>query len=98
MPILFVHPEKHFTYLTPITPSLEEVLLIPFHMHGKPVGTIWAVIHERDRHFDLEDKRVLENLSIFAASAYQVLVNEGILETILKKPPLPPGITVPKAA
>jgi hypothetical protein len=39
-PLLFVQPERHFTYLRPITPPLEEVLLIPFHVGGKPVGTI----------------------------------------------------------
>ena len=41
-PVLFVHPERHFTYLTPIAPPLEEVLLIPFHIDGNAVGTIWA--------------------------------------------------------
>ena len=45
-PMLFVHPERHFTYLEPIHPPLEEVLLIPFHVDDKPVGTIWAVIHD----------------------------------------------------
>lgn len=97
-PILFLHPEKHFTYLQPITPPLEEVLLIPFHMDGKAVGTLWAVIHEPGRHFDAEDKRLLENLSIFAASAYQVLVKEGILETVLRKKIIPPEIPASHAA
>ena len=97
-PVLFQHPERHFTYLKPIAPPLEEVLLIPFHMNGKAVGTIWAVIHELDRRFDAEDKRLLENLSAFAASAYQVLVNEGYLESILKNPLAPPPGTLPNAA
>jgi hypothetical protein len=97
-PVLFIHPERHFTYLMPITPPLEEVLLIPFHLNGKAVGTIWAVIHEPNRHFDAEDKRLLENLSIIAASAYQVLVNEGILETVLKNLPVPSVVNAPKAA
>jgi hypothetical protein len=92
MPILFIHPERHFTYMAPIAPSLEEVLLVPFHMDGKAVGTIWAVIHQPDRHFDAEDKRLLENLSIIAASAYRVLINEGILKTILKQTSVPPGV------
>lgn len=96
-PILFIHPERHFTYLEPITPSLEEVLLIPFHLDGKAVGTIWAVIHEPGRHFDVEDKRLLENLSTIAASAYQVLVNVGILETVLKTKPAPSCNSVPQA-
>ncbi|MEK7954245.1 GAF domain-containing protein [Luteolibacter soli] len=82
-PVLFIHPERHFTYLQSISPPLEEVLLIPFHSDGKPVGTIWAVIHEKDRHFDAEDKRRLENLSSFAASAYQVLVSTGALKAVL---------------
>jgi hypothetical protein len=57
-------------------------------MDDKAVGTIWAVIHEPDRHFDLEDKRLLENLSTIAASAYRVLVDEGLLETVLRKKPV----------
>jgi GAF domain-containing protein len=81
--VLFQHPERHFTYLAPITPPLEEVLLIPFYMNDKPVGTIWAVIHEKGRQFDPEDKRVLENLSKFAASAYSVLTSNGAIEPLL---------------
>lgn len=82
-PVLFRHPERYFGYLTPIEPPLEEVLLIPFHMNGKPVGTIWAVIHVKDRHFDAEDQRLLENLSQFASSAYQVLADAGSLDPLL---------------
>jgi GAF domain-containing protein len=82
-PVLFLHPERHFTYLEPITPPLEEVLLIPFHMDGKAVGTIWAVIHQKERKFDAEDERVLVNLSAFAASAYKTLVLNRQLEPIL---------------
>jgi hypothetical protein len=56
-------------------------------MDGKPVGTIWAVIHEKDRHFDAEDRRLLENLSSFAASAYRVLVSNGALDAVLEIKP-----------
>jgi GAF domain-containing protein len=86
-PILFRHPERHFGYLAPIEPPLEEVLLIPFYVNGKAVGTIWAVIHEKDRHFDAEDQRLLENLSQFAASAYRVLVEAGSLDPFLNLQP-----------
>jgi len=84
-PLLFVHPERHFTYLQPILPPLEEVLLIPFHVDEKPVGTIWAVIHNPDRRFQSEDRRLLENLSAFAASAYKVLARVGALEPLLSR-------------
>jgi GAF domain-containing protein len=81
--ILFKHPERHFGYLEPISPPLEEVLLFPFHVDEKPVGTLWAVIHTRDRHFQLEDRRLLQNLSAFASSAYAVLARSGTLEPFL---------------
>lgn len=83
-PVLFVHPERHFTYLSTIQPPLEEVLLIPFHLDAKPVGTIWAVIHEKNRKFDAADKRVLEDMSTFAASAYRILLDAGALEPIIR--------------
>jgi GAF domain-containing protein len=86
--LLFVHPERHFTYLIPITPPLEEVLLIPFYMDDKPVGTIWAVIHEKHRKFDSEDRRLLESLSTFAASAYRALAKSGELEPLLRVKPV----------
>jgi hypothetical protein len=52
-------------------------------MDGKVVGTIWAVIHVKNRHFDAEDKRLLENLAQFAASAYRVLAEAGSLHPLL---------------
>ncbi len=84
MALLMVHPERHFGYLGTITPPLEEVLLIPFYMGGKAVGTIWAVSHTVGREFDEEDLRVLECLSAFAASAYQTLAKMGLLEPLLR--------------
>lgn len=83
---LMRHPERHFTYLQPIQPGLEEVLLVPFHIDGLAVGTIWAVIHDEGRHFDAEDKRLLESLSTFAATAYRTLARNGMLESMLRKP------------
>lgn len=88
-PVLFLHPERHFTYLKPIRPALEEVLLVPFRVNGKAVGTIWAVIHEPGRRFDSEDLRLLKNLSGFAASAYRVLTETGALKRILDALPRP---------
>lgn len=81
-----LHPERRFTYLKPIQPGLSEVLLAPFHVDGKAVGTIWAVIHEDGRQFELEDKRLLESLSAFAASAYRTLDRMGLLKTVLQRP------------
>lgn len=83
--LLMQHPERHFRYLEPIRPPLEEVLLIPFYMDGRAVGTLWAVIHEPNQKFDAEDRRLLESLSTFAAVAYQTLARSGSIEPLLRK-------------
>lgn len=84
-PVLFLHPERHFTYLQPIQPALEEVLLIPFHVNGKAVGTIWAVIHRQNHKFEPEDRRVLTELSGFASAAYRVLADVGAIGPLLQQ-------------
>jgi GAF domain-containing protein len=84
-PVLFIHPQKYFTYLEPIKPSLEEVLLIPFYVSGKAVGTIWAVIHNPAHKFEQEDRRLLQNLSEFASTAFKVLVSVGAVESLLHR-------------
>lgn len=81
--LLMVHPERHFAYLAPITPALEEVLLVPFYQDGRAVGTLWAVLHDRLRQFDSEDRRLLESLTSFASAAYQSLARSGSLKPIL---------------
>lgn len=81
--LLLSRPERHFTYLKEIRLPLEEVLLVPFYVDGEPVGTIWAVIHEPDRKFDAEDRRLLESLSTFAGAAYRTLSAIGALEPML---------------
>lgn len=72
-PQLFVRPERHFTKLASITPLIEEVLMIPFHVKGKAVGTVWIIAHDERRKFDAEDLRLITSLSKFAAGAYQML-------------------------
>src|SRR4030095_14073196 len=53
----------------------EEGLLVPFYVHGKAVGTIWAIAHNDRRQFDAEDLRLLESLGRFASAAYQALTS-----------------------
>jgi PAS domain S-box-containing protein len=72
IPLLFTHFERRYPYLLPVTPPAVECLLVPFHVEGKAVGTIWAIAHDDRRKFDLEDLRQLVSLGTFASSAYQV--------------------------
>ena len=71
--LLFSHPELDFDYFAPVTPLVEEALLMPFYVNGKAVGTVWVVMHDLSRRFDSEDLRLMTDLGAFAASAYQAL-------------------------
>jgi len=69
-PLLFRHFELRYRYLPPV----EECLLVPFHVRGRAVGTIWAVTQTQTAHrFDREDLRILQSLGSFASAAYQVM-------------------------
>jgi PAS domain S-box-containing protein len=71
--LLFSHPERDFDYFTPVTPLVEEALLMPFYVDEKAVGTVWVIAHDTSRRFESEDLRLMTNLGTFASSAYQVL-------------------------
>src|SRR5262245_20955205 len=75
LPMLFSHWERRYPYLSPATPLAEEGLLVPFHVNGKAVGTIWAIAHTDRRKFDGEDLRLLESLGRVAAAAYQAVAS-----------------------
>jgi PAS domain S-box-containing protein len=75
IPMLFTHWERRYPYLSCAMPLAEEGLLVPFYVGGKPVGTIWAIMHSDRRKFDAEDNRVMASLGKFASSAYQALVH-----------------------
>jgi signal transduction histidine kinase len=53
-------------------PRFVEALLIPFHHHGRPIGTVWVVSHNAERNFDKEDERVVRVLSRFASAGWQL--------------------------
>jgi PAS domain S-box-containing protein len=72
---LFKHFERRYTYFLPITPLIEECLLVPFYVGGKAVGTIWAIMHSDRRKFDVEDERLMNVLGQFASLAYQTLAS-----------------------
>jgi PAS domain S-box-containing protein len=71
-PQLMTRPERVFNYLVPVKPHMEEVLLIPFSVEGKTVGTIWVMSHDKNRRFDAEDLRLMKSLGAFASAAYRL--------------------------
>jgi PAS domain S-box-containing protein len=80
MPLMFRHVERRYDYFLPVTPPVEECLLVPFYVQTKAVGTIWAIAHSDRRKFDAEDMRQLVSLGRFAASAYQAIESLDLLE------------------
>jgi PAS domain S-box-containing protein len=72
--LLFSHPERDFEYFAPVTPLVEEALLMPFYMNGNAVGTVWIIAHDQNRRFESEDLRLMTDLGTFAASAYQAML------------------------
>jgi len=84
-PQLMHMPIRHFP-LIPMEPRIVELLLIPFHDHGKPVGTIWIVAHNEERKFDREDERIVRSLAQFASAGWQLVkASEAAIESNRKK-------------
>ena len=73
IPMLFTHWERRYPYLSEAVPLADEGLLVPFHVNGEAVGTIWAITHSNCREFDAEDLRLLESMGRFASAAYQTI-------------------------
>ncbi len=79
--LLMVGPGQAFKTAAQVTPAIQEVLLVPFHIDGRPVGTVWA-ISQGEKKFDAEDARVITDMSELAALAYHVLTKLGDLELL----------------
>ena len=79
---LMAHLDRHYTYFAEVQPHIEEALLIPFHVRGEAVGTVWVLSHDQTRRFDAEDARVMTAIAEFAAAAYQALSGTLAMKSI----------------
>ncbi|MEH2400054.1 hybrid sensor histidine kinase/response regulator [Nostoc sp.] len=68
-PLLFSYPERYFTYLQELKPTIVECLVVPLLIANQPLGTIWIVSHDQHRQFDGEDLRLMKSLANFTAAA-----------------------------
>jgi len=80
--LLFSHPERDFDYFAPVTPLVEEALLMPFYINGNAVGTVWIIAHDQNRRFESEDLRLMTDLGTFAASAYQAVLSLNAIQAV----------------
>lgn len=53
-------------------PRFVEALLIPFHDHGRPIGTVWIVSHSLERKFGKDDERIVGLLARVASVGWQL--------------------------
>ncbi len=81
--LLMVEPGTVYKTAAQVEPPIREVLLVPFHVDGRAVGTVW-VISQSAKTFDAEDARLVTNISELAALAYQTLTKMGDLELLSK--------------
>ncbi len=79
-PILMINMVHYYGYVSQLSSPPHEVLLVPFHAEGKPVGTVWVVSHDDSRKFDTEDLRVLRSLTNFASVAVRAFARTNELE------------------
>jgi PAS domain S-box-containing protein len=72
-PLLFLQPQRFFADLRAADPPIEEALLVPWIVDGKPAATLWALQHRPGSRFDSEDLRLLESLSRLAAASWSLV-------------------------
>lgn len=79
--VLMNRADRLYPAMRGLEPATYEILLAPFYLHGKPVGTVWVIAHDPERRFDAEDARLLGSLSRFASAAYQMIAALDQAET-----------------
>ncbi len=61
-----------------------EALVVPFHVEGKPIGTLWVRAYEDHRKFDSEDERNVRTLAQFASVSWQLWQARATAEAAAK--------------
>lgn len=71
-PILLSRPEREFTYLARLQPTIFEVLMVPLYDDARrPLGALWVAHHDPVAGFRGNDVRILEQLAIQMVLALQ---------------------------
>lgn len=82
---LMVRPSRQFKVMDEPDLTVEEELLAPFMLDGEVVGTLWVATFDPNRHFDAEDRRLLESLALFASTAWQRHLTEESARKAIEK-------------
>jgi DNA-binding CsgD family transcriptional regulator len=80
--LLYENGVQDFPAAADLRPEIVEIILAPFHVGGRAVGTVWALCHDPSRRFEAEDMRLLKSIASFASLR------------IFTPPLVPPGSSV----
>lgn len=70
---LMQRPVRHYPYISQLDMPIEEALLAPFTIDGKPQGTVWAVSRDATKSFHQADAHTLVELAAFVSDSTTVL-------------------------
>jgi RNA polymerase sigma factor (sigma-70 family) len=77
-PMLYSYPARFFTYFKEVDTTIVEGLVIPMYAEGQPVGTIWIISHDEQRHFNAEDVRIMTSLGSFVSASLRLALTRRI--------------------
>jgi two-component sensor histidine kinase len=84
-PVLSLHPERFYNWISDANIVLPEVLLVPLYLGGKkPLGTLW-IVAPSEGHFDSGHARVMTELAAFVGIAVRMLLTEQRLKDALEQ-------------
>ena len=82
-PVLSLHPERFYNWISDANIVVPEVLLVPLYFGGgDPTGTLWIVAGE-EGHFNSDHARIATELASFVSSALKMLQTEKRLQHAL---------------
>jgi two-component sensor histidine kinase len=84
-PVLSLHPERVYNWISDANIVVPEVLLVPLYLGGKePLGTLW-IVAPTEGHFDSGHARVMTELAAFVGIAVRMLHSEQRLKEALEQ-------------
>ena len=84
-PVLSLHPERFYDWISDAKIEVPEVLLVPLYIGGaEPMGTLW-IVAGHEGHFCRDDARIATELASFVGMALKMLRTEQRLQTALEE-------------
>ena len=81
---LLAHPERVYGWIAEAGLSMPEALMVPLHVAGEPIGTLWVGTEARN-HFDRGDAQLLAELAGFVGIALEMTRKEASLRKSLEQ-------------